>query len=125
MIKKDKEKLVFEQITKIIEHEISEKEIELKDLKKKLLDHKKKLIMQCTADACGSNKGCGALFSIGDAIYIRTHWYEGPHGCTDGDIWHVGDGEVICPHCNAKTRLYDRPELNKKEYLFKNVIEAH
>lgn len=91
-----------------------------------LLDHKQKnMRLKCTADACGSNKGCGAEFAPIEATYVRTHWYTQPYSCTEGDYWNVGDGEVICPKCGAWTRLYRLPEFNKKEYLFKTVATTH
>jgi hypothetical protein len=78
-----------------------------------------------TLVACQNNMfgyGCGMASVIGDLTYIQTHWYESPHGCMEGDSWHQAEGQWICPHCNHKNRLYDKPEIQKLKSSFKNFV---
>ncbi len=86
---------------------------------------KERMVLKCIGDFAGRNKGCGEILHPGQITYIKTHWYEQPHGCTDGDIWHEGEGAFVCPKCGARNRLYDRPEFNKNPHLFKDVIEEY
>lgn len=83
----------------------------------------KKTLVQCTDNNHG--KGCGMALKVGELTYIQTHWYESPHGCTGGDIWHQGEGQFFCPHCNHRNRLYDRPEIEKLKHLFKDSVDEH
>ena len=99
------------------------KEAELKVINDAIEDRLRQTLIQCTNNNHG--KGCGMGMKIGDIEYIQTHWYTKPHGCMDGDYWNVGDGEFICPHCNHRNRLYDRPEIMKLKRLFKSVVETY
>ena len=82
-----------------------------------------KTLVRCESSVNG--KGCGAGFEIRELVYIQTHWYEGPHGCTGGDNWHAGDGEFDCPTCDLRNRLYTRPDVMKLKRYFGSVVEEH
>ncbi len=115
----------FEKAEKRLEGNVERAERAVERRRAELLDHRREnMELRCRGDYAGKNKGCGAILRPKDVTYIRTYWYEGPYGCTDGDIWHIGEGQFNCPKCGARTRLYDLPEFNQKEHLFKNVVEA-
>lgn len=69
--------------------------------------------------------GCGAELNVSDLVYIQTHWYTPPSGCTGGDYWNVGEGQFVCPQCGARNRLYERPEVEKLKRYFKSVEDKH
>ena len=68
---------------------------------------------------------CDTSHMVKDVVYVQTHWYESPHGCMGGDTWHQGEGQIICPSCGARLRLYDRPDIVKLKRYFKEVIDEH
>ncbi len=48
-----------------------------------------------------------------DWKFIQDHWYERPHGCTEGAEWYPSRTEVchiVCPHCHAKLYIYAHPQ---------------
>jgi hypothetical protein len=60
--------------------------------------------------------GCGKMHAIKNCALIWTHWYEGPHGCTDGDTWHSGEIQIICPITHIRNRaIFERPEWEHRE----------
>ena len=70
----------------------------------------KSYIILCTA--------CTKDAKMLDWKFIQNHWYEGPHGCTEGAEWYPSQTEVchiVCPHCHAKLYIYTHPQ--KKEIL--------
>ena len=73
---------------------------------------------------CGS---CSHTFSIKDATFIQPHWYESPHGCMGGDIWHMDKNSayVSCPECSATLNLYWRPDIFKHKRLFKEIKDVY
>lgn len=95
--------------------------LEIKD--KEIEERLKQTLVQCTSNNYG--KECGMGHKIGELEYIQTHWYEEPHGCTGGDEWWEGEGQFICPHCNHRNRLYERPEIEELKYLFKSIKDEH
>ncbi len=72
-----------------------------------------------------TGKGCGSLHAVADAVYIQSYWYESPHGCTGGDMWHLGEGGWICPSCGHENRLYETPEIEKLKPLFKKTENSY
>lgn len=54
---------------------------------------------------------CGRRTRVSRLVYLQTHWYVTPHGCTGGDYWRPGEGQFDCPKCGARNRLYDRPDV--------------
>lgn len=96
---------------------------ELKVVDDAISSHKSKTVVQCTSSVLGS--GCGMGMIISDLVYIQTHWYERPYGCTGGAQWHPGEGQFECPHCGCRNRLYDRPDIMKLKSLFKKVVKEH
>lgn len=78
----------------------------------------------CEGSTVGDN-GCGAKLKISDLVYIQTHWYTPPSGCTDGDYWNSGEGQFECPKCEKLNRLYERPEVEKLRQYFKEVRNTY
>ncbi len=95
----------------------------LSEVNKKLTEYDSKTLVQCTNNNNG--KGCGMGHEIRNLDYIQTHWYESPYGCTGGDMWHQGEGNFICPHCEHRNRLYDRKEIEDLKYLFNSILDEH
>lgn len=94
----------------------------IKNLDEKILACKKKQLLKCVNDNHG--KGCGASQSKGETVFIQTHWYEHPWGCTGGDCWHLGEGQWICSSCGKRNRLiYYDGEYSK--YEFKSIEEEY
>ncbi len=106
------------------EHKASLKKIEAakKRLEKMQADHK--LLQKQRQISCGE---CHTVSNIGDMVFIQPHWYESPHGCMGGDMWHQckDDGFAVCPHCKSELRLYKHPELLAQKYNFKEVVDRH
>lgn len=96
--------------------------ISLNDQKKAL---ESKITISCAPNVWG--KGCGKSFEIGTLTYIQPYWYESPWGCTGGDTWHRDkeDGYFVCPACNHKNRLYNRPHYLAVADRFKNIKEVY
>jgi len=83
----------------------------------------RKKVVRCRSNNYG--RGCNKGTQIGRLTYIRTHWYERPSGCSDGDRWHEAEGQFICPKCRHKNRLYDRPEFEKLQSYFKDIKKVY
>lgn len=62
-----------------------------------LLRHARDITFECV---------CGQIHKFSECSCIQTHWYERPHGCTDGDTWHLGDVYVVCPTTDVRNRAY-------------------
>ncbi len=69
---------------KQIEKEIVEVEKQLKKLQYQRKHAHRRRLINCIH--------CDQRTQLGSLIYIQTHWYEEPHGCTGGDWWHEGEG---------------------------------
>jgi hypothetical protein len=85
----------------------------------------KNATVKCLGWTIGGKDGCGAQLPIADIVYIQTHWYTEPSGCTGGDYWNQGEGQFVCPKCGAENRLYERPEVEKLKSYFKSVEDRH
>lgn len=74
---------------------------------------------------CGE---CGGTQAIKDSVFVQTYWYTEPHGCTGGDHWNSGEGQVECHSCGVRMRLNfeckNLQEYDKKE-LFKKVEKCY
>lgn len=88
-------------------------------IKEKINKKKSQTLVRCESNNYGD--GCGMGFQINELVYEQTQWYERPHGCTGGDMWHNGEGQWKCPNCEHTNRLYDKPEIEELKYLFKEV----
>lgn len=69
--------------------------------------------------------GCGKESRIRDVIYVQTHWYVPPSGCTEGAYWKEGEGQFDCPHCGVRNRLYELPEIEELKHLFSKVKDTY
>ena len=78
-----------------------------------------------TCTSIGKGKGCGKKTQIMNLIYIQTHWYTAPHGCSGGDYWNAGEGQFDCPKCGYRNRLYDRPKIMELDRYFKSIENVH
>lgn len=65
-----------------------------------------------------SCKFCRAEHQIGTLIYLQTHWYVPPSGCTEGAYYRQGEGNWDCPACGRRNRLFDKPEITALKHLF-------
>lgn len=86
-------------------------------------DQAKATLITCTSDSYG--KGCGHRQPVGTTIYIQSHWYVEPHGCTGGDYWKEGEGQFRCDSCGKISRLYDCPEITAMKYNFASIEKVH
>lgn len=86
-------------------------------------ERKAETIVQCESSSAGD--GCGMGHKIKDIVYIQTHWYTPPRGCTGGDYWNAGEGNFVCPSCGCRNRLYNRPDIEEKCSLFKEIVKEH
>lgn len=87
---------------------------------------------------------CDKFHKIKNLTVIQTHWYEGPHGCMGGDMWHTGEMQVICPTTGVRNRLLYHStyqvdwrlrshyahnaemQFNRMyKHLFKEVVDEH
>lgn len=59
---------------------------------------------------------------IKNLIYIQTHWYVSPSGCTDGDYWRAGEGQYVCPKCGHVNRSCSH-QWNKKLKDFSEFMD--
>jgi hypothetical protein len=90
----------------------------------KLLDESKaRTRVKCESNCYGA--GCGKTSMIKDLVYIQTHWYVTPYGCTGGDYWRSGEGQFDCPKCGHRNRLYDRKAIEKLSFLFAEIVDSH
>ena len=71
------------------------------------------------------NQACQSRHEIGSLVYLQTHWYEEPHGCTGGDKWHPSEGQWECPNCLRVMRLYKDPETTALKWHFKGVRDVY
>lgn len=69
--------------------------------------------------------GCGLKMPIRELIYIQSHWYVRPSGCSDGDYWNEGEGYFDCIHCGRRNRLYERKEIEALRSHFRGVTELY
>lgn len=104
------------------------------DAQRRSLEAKRDAELGRTLVRCSSNnygKGCGKKTSIKNLVYIRTHWYVSPYGCTGGDYWNEGEGQFVCPKCNHRNRLTDawgekgREKLSKLQWQFKSITDSY
>lgn len=81
---------------------------------------------------------CGNIEPIATQLYIQTHWYTPPHGCTGGDYWSAGEANWICPKCGYCNRWdgikdkyatmpndFYRPEIIAVKYKFRRVHDCY
>lgn len=80
--------------------------------------------IQCTSQAA-TGQGCGAWTPVSRLVYIQTHWYTHPHGCTGGDYWNQGEGQWVCPKCGHRNRLYESPFVAELKRFFKGVHDTY
>lgn len=78
----------------------------------------------CTSQVA-TGRGCGGEHEIGSLVYIQTHHYVSPHGCTGGDYWLQDEGQWRCPSCGHLNRLYDSPDVQELKSHFKSVENRH
>lgn len=96
----------------------------LKAREKAVEEQGRRTLLKCR-DFIATGKGCGSLHAVADTVYIQSHWYESPHGCTGGDMWHAGEGGWICPSCGHENRLYETPEIEKLKPLFRKTEDRY
>jgi len=84
---------------------------------------KSEIVVQCESSSIGD--GCGQGHKIKDLVYIQTYWYTPPRGCTGGDYWNMGEGRFTCPTCGCINRLYNRPDIEEKKPMFKEVVKYY
>lgn len=77
--------------------------------------------VECTGNNHG--RGCGKKTLVRELVYIQTHYYVEPHGCSGGDYWVPGEGNFDCPHCGHRNRLYDRKPIEALKRLFRGVTD--
>lgn len=104
-----------------LKKQYDEKILESYKIKEKIDEKLKETLVACRNNKYGD--GCGMTSIIRELTYIQTLWYEEPHGCFGGDVWHHGEGQWICPHCKHRNRLFDKPDISKLKYMFKNIME--
>lgn len=68
---------------------------------------------------------CDQDEQIQNLVYIQTHGYTPPRGCTEGDYWNEGEGQYECPHCKNRLRLYKAPQIEAMKRLFKEVVNEY
>lgn len=71
---------------------------------------------------------CGNSQKVKDTIFYQTHWYTPPRGCTGGDYWNQGEGQVVCSDCGATIRLnFHCEELQSSAWkeAFKDVEKIY
>lgn len=87
---------------------------------------------------CGK---CKESFPIATQVFVQTHWYTSPHGCTGGDYWNVGEANWTCPACRTQNRFdknisrtaygedfikkIERNELCEVSKYFKRVVQCY
>ncbi len=80
-------------------------------------DARKRKLIKC--------ESCQRATKVSTLTYLQTHFYVQPHGCTGGDYWREGEGQFVCPKCNATNRLYDRPDVSALKKYFMTVEEVY
>lgn len=86
--------------------------------------HKPNVTVQCTTQVA-TGRGCGAWTPISNLVYIQTHWYTPPTGCTGGDYWNEGEGQWVCSKCGHLNRLYKSPEVEALKRYFSGVKDTY
>ena len=76
-------------------------------------------------ESCSNGSGCGAVMTVSECIYVQSHGYTEPHGCSGGDYWTQDDGEFICPKCNLLNRLYYRKQYEALKPYFARRKNTH
>lgn len=100
-----------------IKKELSKLKLKEAQLVKQEETEQSKKLIECT--------GCKKKTQIGKIVYIQTHHYIEPHGCTGGDYWVESEGLFICPKCSAENRMYDRTQFQDLKYQFKKITDYH
>ena len=87
---------------------------ETRKIHQKIKKRNKKRTIKCVS--------CDKAHEIGDLTAIQTHWYEEPSGCTDGDQWHEGELQFVCPETEIRNRLlFNNFDVSYEERkLYKN-----
>jgi len=75
---------------------------------------------------------CNCSYLVSTQIYIQTHWYVEPHGCTEGDYWNMGEAKWKCPSCEVFWRFNSSNEawignleLVALKRRFNKVVECY
>ena len=63
---------------------------------------------------------CAVEQSIGDIMYIQTHYSE-----FGMDYYDTGEGQWDCPECGTYNRLYDRQDVMALRSLFAGLHECY
>lgn len=73
---------------------------------------------------CGE---CKKRSKIKSVVFIQTHWYVPPRGCTEGAYWNPGEGQFICPKCGIRNRLLsdESKKLNEIKGCFAEVKDDY
>ena len=58
---------------------------------------------------------CEKRSQVKKIVYADWYWYESPHGCTDGDMWHRGGFFMMCPKCEHVTKVYPATKYESDE----------
>lgn len=58
-------------------------------------------------------KSCNEESQLRKVIFIQSHWYEGPYGCTGGDQWYSGECNLLCPCCGMTHRLLSEESIDE------------
>ena len=78
--------------------------LKMVELRKEQLADAKDAVVTAVANTFLACQKCGGRTKIKTLTLIQTHWYESPHGCTGGDLWHSGESQVRCPKCGFVNR---------------------
>ncbi len=86
---------------------------------------------------------CGERHKLKQCDAVQTFWYEQPHGCNGGDIWHPSELHIVCPTTGVENRiLFDNTDVDWSlrshynhnpeaqfsrmyKHVFKSVNERH
>lgn len=104
-------------------HELKEKLNSKIRLRDKYMPQR--MLVRCLGNTVGATNGCGEWIPVGQIVYIQTHWYTPPSGCSGGDYWNNGEGQFICPKCGVENRLYERPQVEALREYFKEVQSVY
>lgn len=89
-----------------------------------IIEQKRETLLICTSQHA-TGKGCGQSQKVRDTVYIQSHWYVQPYGCTGGAYWKQGEGRFRCNTCGHVNRLYDSPEIEAMKTFFASVEESY
>lgn len=73
---------------------------------------------------------CNKKSQVKKFQYSDKYWYEKPHGCMGGDIWHEGGIYLKCPKCNKIEKISmpfdfaDGEEIKKYNFLV-DLVRKH